>query len=140
MFGDKLLPAECSQLVDHLKRTLLCFQVRVLTGVLFSSKCYMQIFCKFPLLKNTPSIPGILSIKLSVFQCAHGRPTMVPLVNIQALHKRFDQSSGINRSGANGMDVPGRANASRRRWHGLKLDVKSSLERAQARLAQARGV
>ncbi|KAL1215632.1 DNA mismatch repair protein MLH3 [Cardamine amara subsp. amara] len=47
MFGDFLLPSECSLIIEGLKQTSLCFQ------------------------------------------CAHGRPTTVPLVNLKALHKQL---------------------------------------------------
>lgn len=35
MFGDKLLPSECSLIVEELKRTSLCFQVCFKTLVSF---------------------------------------------------------------------------------------------------------
>ncbi|GFQ03795.1 DNA mismatch repair protein mlh3 [Phtheirospermum japonicum] len=47
MFGDTLLPSECSLIVEELKRTSLCFQ------------------------------------------CAHGRPTTIPIVNLDLLHNRI---------------------------------------------------
>nr|GMC93264.1 DNA mismatch repair protein MLH3-like isoform X1 [Ipomoea batatas] len=47
MFGDALLPSECSLIVEELKQTSLCFQ------------------------------------------CAHGRPTTVPLVNLDALSEQI---------------------------------------------------
>lgn len=147
MFGDKLLPAECNQLIDHLKQTLLCFQVEAVTGDIafldFLSLVHVVGHCLF--LINVLAVPCTQSMDACVLQCAHGRPTMVPLVDIQALHKRFDYTSGSSRVGANfnsnGVsDGVRTASASRRRWHGLQPHVKPSLERAQARLAQAQGV
>ncbi|XP_049932102.1 DNA mismatch repair protein MLH3 isoform X2 [Nymphaea colorata] len=82
MFGDTLLPSECSLIVDELKRTSLCFQ------------------------------------------CAHGRPTTVPLVNLEALHEQLNR---LNSSGSGATES----------WHGLRR-YEPSLERAKARLAAAR--
>ncbi|EYU39428.1 hypothetical protein MIMGU_mgv1a002289mg [Erythranthe guttata] len=73
MFGDTLLPSECSLLVEELKRTSLCFQ------------------------------------------CAHGRPTTVPLVNLNLLHNKIDKPL-LDES-----------------WHGLRRH-KLSLERSAQRL------
>ncbi|XP_057958791.1 DNA mismatch repair protein MLH3 isoform X2 [Malania oleifera] len=82
MFGDALLPSECSLLLDELKRTSLCFQ------------------------------------------CAHGRPTTAPLVNLEALHKE------IAKLGSNvGSSEP---------WHGLQQHPPS-LKRAAQRLKMSRG-
>lgn len=50
------------------------------------------------------------------FQCAHGRPTTVPLVNLEALHKQIAQ-----------------LNNSSELWHGLHRG-EISLERASRRL------
>ncbi|GER51106.1 MutL DNA mismatch repair protein [Striga asiatica] len=75
MFGDSLLPSECSLLVDELKRTSLCFQ------------------------------------------CAHGRPTTVPLVNLDLLHDRIANL------------------CSAQSWHGLSRH-KPSLERVAQRLSR----
>ncbi|XP_010548206.1 PREDICTED: DNA mismatch repair protein MLH3 [Tarenaya hassleriana] len=77
MFGDSLLPSECSLIVEELKQTSLCFQ------------------------------------------CAHGRPTTVPLVNLKALHKQVAKLS------------PNQA------WHGLQREV-IALGRAKARLNASR--
>jgi hypothetical protein len=48
MFGDSLLPAECRQLVSHLKRTSLCFQVclpHALKYEVLSSSCkFLNLF------------------------------------------------------------------------------------------------
>ncbi|KAL7132155.1 hypothetical protein ABFS83_12G052800 [Erythranthe nasuta] len=73
MFGDTLLPSECSLLVEELKRSSLCFQ------------------------------------------CAHGRPTTVPLVNLNLLHNKIDKPL-LDES-----------------WHGLRRH-KLSLERSAQRL------
>lgn len=78
MFGDKLLPSECSLIVEELKQTSLCFQ------------------------------------------CAHGRPTTVPLVDMNALHKQIAKLEMLSR----GSVQP---------WHGLHRH-KLSLERAAQRL------
>ncbi|KAI8007450.1 DNA mismatch repair protein MLH3 [Camellia lanceoleosa] len=83
MFGDTLLPSECSLIVEELKQTSLCFQ------------------------------------------CAHGRPTTVPLVNLEALHKQIAKL-GLWNGGSNEL------------WHGLHQH-EPSLERAAQRLSSARG-
>ncbi|KAL6586480.1 DNA mismatch repair protein [Orobanche minor] len=77
MFGDTLLPSECSLIVDELKRTSLCFQ------------------------------------------CAHGRPTTVPLVNLDLLHNRIANL---------GSPQP---------WHGLCQNNKPSLEHISQHLSSA---
>ncbi|KAL5538811.1 hypothetical protein UlMin_045599 [Ulmus minor] len=79
MFGDSLLPSECSLIIEELKQTSLCFQ------------------------------------------CAHGRPTTAPLVNLEALHKQLAKISLLN-------DRP-----SYDLWHGLRRH-QISLERAALRL------
>ncbi|GAV83033.1 MutL_C domain-containing protein/HATPase_c_3 domain-containing protein [Cephalotus follicularis] len=78
MFGDSLMPSECSLIVDELKQTSLCFQ------------------------------------------CAHGRPTTVPLVNLEALHKQIAKL-GVLDDGSSEL------------WHGLRRN-KPTLERAAQRL------
>ncbi|KAK2657642.1 hypothetical protein Ddye_010694 [Dipteronia dyeriana] len=83
MFGDSLLPSECSLIVEELKQTSLCFQ------------------------------------------CAHGRPTTVPLVNLEALHKQIARLGVLN-------------NHTSEVWHGF-LRHEPSLERARARLSAAKG-
>ncbi|KMT08851.1 hypothetical protein BVRB_6g135740 [Beta vulgaris subsp. vulgaris] len=83
MFGDKLLPSECSLIVEELKRTSLCFQ------------------------------------------CAHGRPTTVPLVNLKALHKAILQLGSWREHSEN-------------TWHGL-CRKEINLDRAKRRLDVARG-
>ncbi|CAK8540118.1 unnamed protein product [Lathyrus sativus] len=82
MFGDSLLPSECSLLVEELKHTSLCFQ------------------------------------------CAHGRPTTVPLVNLEALHNQIDKLGLMNEGSSNN------------KWHGLQRH-KVCLERALQRLSSA---
>ncbi|KAK1303841.1 DNA mismatch repair protein MLH3 [Acorus calamus] len=84
MFGDSLLPSECSLIIEELKETSLCFQ------------------------------------------CAHGRPTTVPLISLPALRKqlaRLELQSG------------GRPE----RWHGLHRQAPS-LDRARLRLSSAKGL
>lgn len=83
MFGDTLLPSECSLIVEELKRTSLCFQ------------------------------------------CAHGRPTTVPLVNLEALHK---QIAKLGSGGGGSIEL----------WHGLRRH-ELSLERASQRLNSSMG-
>ncbi|KAF9612376.1 hypothetical protein IFM89_039277, partial [Coptis chinensis] len=78
MFGDALLPSECSLIIEELKQTSLCFQ------------------------------------------CAHGRPTTVPIVNLEALRKQIDNLNTWNV-------------CSRQPWHGL-VRHRPSLERARQRL------
>ncbi|XP_058098602.1 DNA mismatch repair protein MLH3 isoform X9 [Magnolia sinica] len=81
MFGDSLLPSECSLIVEELKETSLCFQ------------------------------------------CAHGRPTTVPIVNLEALHKQLAKL-GLQNGG------------STEQWHGLQRH-RPTLERAKRRLSSA---
>ncbi|XP_027359794.1 DNA mismatch repair protein MLH3 isoform X2 [Abrus precatorius] len=83
MFGDSLLPSECSLLVEELKHTSLCFQ------------------------------------------CAHGRPTTVPLVNLEALHNQIAKL-GLMSECSSG------------EWHGLHRQ-KICVERAAQRLCSAKG-
>ncbi|KAI9394506.1 hypothetical protein POPTR_005G101900v4 [Populus trichocarpa] len=83
MFGDSLLPSECSLIVEELKQTTLCFQ------------------------------------------CAHGRPTTIPVVNLEALQKQVAKLGVLN-DGSNDL------------WHGLRRQ-ELSLERAAQRLSAARG-
>ncbi|KAE9596816.1 putative DNA mismatch repair protein Mlh3 [Lupinus albus] len=83
MFGDSLLPSECSLIVEELKDTSLCFQ------------------------------------------CAHGRPTTVPIVNLEALHNQIAKLGLMN-------------NCSNDTWHGLHRH-KVCVERATKRLSSARG-
>ncbi|XVE87550.1 hypothetical protein DITRI_Ditri18aG0126500 [Diplodiscus trichospermus] len=83
MFGDSLLPSECSLIVEELKQTSLCFQ------------------------------------------CAHGRPTTVPIVNLEALHRQIAKMQVAD-------DDP------RELWHGLGRH-RVNLERASLRLRAARG-
>ncbi|CAI9272212.1 unnamed protein product [Lactuca saligna] len=78
MFGDALLPSECSLIVEELKKTSLCFQ------------------------------------------CAHGRPTTVALVDMVVLHKQIDKLGNCKGGGS---------------WHGLSRH-RPSLERASQRLGQ----
>ncbi|PKU73063.1 DNA mismatch repair protein MLH3 [Dendrobium catenatum] len=78
MFGDALLPSECSLIVEELKATSLCFQ------------------------------------------CAHGRPTTVPLLNMVALHEQLSRLD---------MPMPGRSDE----WHGLRRH-SPSIHRARQRL------
>ncbi|XP_076906812.1 DNA mismatch repair protein MLH3-like [Bidens hawaiensis] len=80
MFGDALLPSECSLIVEELKKTSMCFQ------------------------------------------CAHGRPTTAPLVNLVALHNQISKLGNWS-DGSSGS------------WHGLSRH-KPSLERAAHRLSQ----
>ena len=58
-------------------------------------------------------------------QCAHGRPTTVPLVNLEALHNQIAKLGLMN-------------GCSDERWHGLHRH-KVSIERAAKRLCSARG-
>ncbi|KAE8710088.1 hypothetical protein F3Y22_tig00110328pilonHSYRG01257 [Hibiscus syriacus] len=60
------------------------------------------------------------------FQCAHGRPTTVPLVNLEALHKQIAK-----------MQL--RGDEPRELWHGLYRQ-RVSLERASLRLRAANGI
>ncbi|KAJ4898911.1 MUTL protein-like protein 3 [Raphanus sativus] len=77
MFGDSLLPSECSLIIEGLKQTSLCFQ------------------------------------------CAHGRPTTVPLVNLKALHKQIAKLEP------------------RQPWHGFERR-EITLDRAKSRLDEAK--
>ncbi|XP_039138697.1 DNA mismatch repair protein MLH3 isoform X2 [Dioscorea cayenensis subsp. rotundata] len=82
MFGDSLLPSECSLIVDELKATSLCFQ------------------------------------------CAHGRPTTAPLLNMVALHEQLTL-------------LEMRLRAPENEWHGLSQH-RPSVKRARQRLASAK--
>ncbi|KAK8937199.1 DNA mismatch repair protein MLH3 [Platanthera zijinensis] len=77
MFGDALLPSECSLIVEELKATSLCFQ------------------------------------------CAHGRPTTVPLVNMAALQEQLARL--------------GKMAGQPEEWHGLRRHTPS-FHRARQRL------
>ncbi|KAK4261994.1 hypothetical protein QN277_027613 [Acacia crassicarpa] len=81
MFGDSLLPSECSLIVEELKQTSLCFQ------------------------------------------CAHGRPTTVPLVSLEALHNQMAKL---------GLMI----DCSNDEWHGLRRH-KISVQRAAQRLCSS---
>ncbi|XP_028795288.1 DNA mismatch repair protein MLH3 [Neltuma alba] len=81
MFGDSLLPSECSLIVEELKQTSLCFQ------------------------------------------CAHGRPTTVPLVNLEALHNQIAKLAPM-------------IDCLNDEWHGLRRH-KISAERAARRLCSS---
>ncbi|KAF5453802.1 hypothetical protein F2P56_023521 [Juglans regia] len=82
MFGDSLLPSECSLIVEELTQTSLCFQ------------------------------------------CAHGRPTTIPIVNLEALHKQIAKLESLG-------DNPNKL------WHGLHRQ-ELSIDRAAQRLGSAR--
>uniref|UniRef100_A0A0E0M499 MutL C-terminal dimerisation domain-containing protein n=1 Tax=Oryza punctata TaxID=4537 RepID=A0A0E0M499_ORYPU len=82
MFGDPLLPSECSLIIEELKATSLCFQ------------------------------------------CAHGRPTTVPIVNVASLRDELARLGAVN----------GRQEET---WHGLSHHGPS-LERARTRLRELR--
>uniref|UniRef100_A0A0E0IND2 MutL C-terminal dimerisation domain-containing protein n=1 Tax=Oryza nivara TaxID=4536 RepID=A0A0E0IND2_ORYNI len=82
MFGDPLLPSECSLIIEELKATSLCFQ------------------------------------------CAHGRPTTVPIVNVASLRGELARLGAVN----------GRQEET---WHGLSHHGPS-LERARTRLRELR--
>jgi len=56
-------------------------------------------------------------------QCAHGRPTTVPLVNLEALHNQIDKLGLMNKSSSN-------------KWHGLQRH-EVSIDRAVQRLNSA---
>lgn len=111
MFGDKLLPSECSLIVEELKRTSLCFQVSFITmggtlSIVLQTK------------------PGLVMLDF-LMQCAHGRPTTVPLVNLKALHKAILQLGSWREHSEN-------------TWHGL-CRKEINLDRAKRRLDVARG-
>nr|GFC38878.1 DNA mismatch repair protein MLH3 isoform X1 [Tanacetum cinerariifolium] len=59
------------------------------------------------------------------FQCAHGRPTTAPLVNLVELHKQIIKLE----NGSHGSSGP---------WHGLTRH-RPSLERAAQRLSSGGG-
>lgn len=68
-------------------------------------------------------LPHEILIMNLFFQCAHGRPTTVPLVNLDVLHKQIDKL-GLCSSGTDEL------------WHGL-CRHEISLERAAHRLSSA---
>ena len=59
-------------------------------------------------------------------QCAHGRPTTVPLVNLEALHNQIAKLRLMNERSSD-------------EWHGLHRH-KVCIERAAQRLNFARGI
>lgn len=59
-------------------------------------------------------------------QCAHGRPTTVPLVNLEALHNQTAKLRLMNECSSD-------------EWHGLRRH-KIHIERAAQRLNSARGI
>jgi DNA mismatch repair protein MLH3 len=58
-------------------------------------------------------------------QCAHGRPTTIPLVNLEALHKQIAKLGLLDDN-------------SNKLWRGLRRH-ELSIERAAERLSSARG-
>lgn len=60
-----------------------------------------------------------------VLQCAHGRPTTIPIVNLEALHKLITEL-GLHNDGPN------------ESWHGLRQH-EISIKRATQRLNLVRG-
>lgn len=111
MFGDSLLPSECSFIVEELKHTSLCFQVRYTFSCLW---IYWEerkhFFTKW---------------EFSV-QCAHGRPATVPLVNLEALHNQIARLRLMNECSSD-------------ECHGLRRHTVR-VERAAQRLNSARGI
>ncbi|EYU26217.1 hypothetical protein MIMGU_mgv1a021714mg [Erythranthe guttata] len=105
MFGDTLLPSECSLLVEELKRTSLCFQVSLITVTKLEVLSFKS---------------GFICSQFLFLQCAHGRPTTVPLVNLNLLHNKIDKPL-LDES-----------------WHGLRRH-KLSLERSAQRLPNQQG-
>jgi DNA mismatch repair protein MLH3 len=57
-------------------------------------------------------------------QCAHGRPTTIPLVNLEALHKQVAKLGFLG-------------DRSNKLWHGLRRQ-ELSIERAAQRLSSTR--
>lgn len=130
MFGDSLLPSECSLIIAELKQTALCFQVSVLST---SSPPHRQ----YVFLRECALMHTYVSVRENEFvsclcwitklewivQCAHGRPTTVPLVNLEALHKQIAKIALMN-DDLNGL------------WHGL-CRHELAIERAAQRLSLA---
>ncbi|KAL2634380.1 hypothetical protein R1flu_005859 [Riccia fluitans] len=76
------------------------------------------------------------------FQCAHGRPTMVPLVDLRALNKRLQSSDGSAENFReselpSGSRTLNKSELHVNEWHGLR-HRKSSLQRSLERLKQAK--
>ncbi|XP_059066058.1 uncharacterized protein LOC131059993 isoform X2 [Cryptomeria japonica] len=72
------------------------------------------------------------------FQCAHGRPTIVPLVNLEALHRQLTKFDKASHSGrgllGNSSTTSGNASLySTKCWHRLQKH-RATLERAKMRL------
>lgn len=105
MFGDSLLPSECSLIVEELKQTSLCFQVRYF-------KCFH--LSRWILMTKFDDL-GV--------QCAHGRPTTVPLVNLEALHNQIAKLRSM-------------IDCSNDEWHGLRKH-RISVERSAQRLCSS---
>jgi len=109
MFGDSLLPSECCLIIEELKATSLCFQVRRLLN---PWSLFMLLLC------------GTVEISFTVSQCAHGRPTTAPILNVTALHEELARLQTLSGTQAE-------------TWHGLGHH-EPSLERAQMRLERVR--
>lgn len=77
-------------------------------------------------------VEGLKKTALS-FQCAHGRPTLVPIVNLEALHMRLGKQHCRKRL-ADNADMAG--TGCRKAWHGLQW-YRPTLKRAMERLKQA---
>jgi DNA mismatch repair protein MLH3 len=110
MFGDSLLPSECCLIIEELKATSLCFQVRRLLNPWSLS---LLLLCG-----------TVTEINFTVLQCAHGRPTTVPILNVTSLHEELARLQMLSGTQAE-------------TWHGLGHH-EPSLERAQMRLEQLR--
>lgn len=68
------------------------------------------------------------------FQCAHGRPTTVPLVNLKALHRELEKFGNSERV-LNQLEITNGnvAKYTRKCWHGLQKH-RANLERTKMRL------
>jgi hypothetical protein len=65
---------------------------------------------------------------MACVQCAHGRPTMVPLVNLRSLRRQFKPNPELSNQAQLEMQINGEAG-----WHKLK-GHSVSLLRARERL------
>lgn len=87
-------------------------------------------------------VEGLKRTALS-FQCAHGRPTLVPIVNLKALHLRLGRLQSKKRHASENVgeivsvEKPDTAGLDcRNTWHGLQWH-RPTLERARERVTQA---
>ncbi|MCD7448700.1 hypothetical protein HAX54_045639 [Datura stramonium] len=117
MFGDALLPSECSLIVEELKQTSLCFQV---SGKLHFRKqsCVGTAFDGIFKERNSSLLMTAISFRLLV--CSWATNFCPSLVNLDALHEQIAKLGSWSRGSSEA-------------WHGLYRH-EINLERAAKRL------